>query len=87
VGGDTWICWEYCGFVISISLISFSDKRLKRDVVKIADDVRGFGWYEYQYIWGGERQVGVMAQEVKDVVPEAVGMDLGFYAVDYERLV
>jgi len=63
-----------------------SDKRLKCNVVKIADDVRGFGWYEYQYIWGGERQIGVMAQEVKEVVPEAVGMDFGFYAVDYERL-
>ena len=77
----------FAGNVFGAFLGMPSDKRLKRDVVKIADDVRGFGWYEYQYIWGGERQVGVMAQEVKDVVPEAVGMDLGFYAVDYERLV
>jgi hypothetical protein len=66
--------------------IAFSDARLKRDVVKVGDDPRGFGWYEFEYVWGGGRRVGVMAQEVERVMPNAV-LDVGGYkAVDYGRM-
>ena len=63
--------------------LAFSDARLKRDVVKVGDDPRGFGWYEFEYVWGGGRQVGVMAQEIERVMPHAVVEVSGYKAVDY----
>lgn len=66
--------------------LAFSDARLKRDVVKVGDDPRGFGWYEFEYVWGGGRQLGVMAQEVERVIPYAVVEVAGYKAVDYGRL-
>jgi hypothetical protein len=66
--------------------LMFSDARMKRDVVKVADDPRGFGWYEFEYVWGGGRQVGVMAQEIERVMPHAVVEVAGYKAVDYGRL-
>lgn len=66
--------------------MAYSDSRLKRNVVKLRDDPRGFGWYEFDYLWGGGRHVGVMAQEVEAVIPAAV-IDIGGYkAVNYNLL-
>jgi hypothetical protein len=56
----------------------FSDRRLKQNILPI-----GGGWYEYEYIWGGDRRMGVMAQEVD---PAAVTEVAGYLAVDYGRL-
>jgi hypothetical protein len=64
----------------------FSDPRLKKDVRKVADDPRGFGWYEYEYVWGGGRMTGVMADEVQAVMPEAIGQVGRFLTVDYSKL-
>jgi hypothetical protein len=46
----------------------------------------GIGIYEYDYVWG-EHSTGVMADEVKTVMPEAVirGAD-GYDRVDYSKL-
>lgn len=63
-----------------------SDSRLKRDIVKIADDIRGFGWYVYEYVWGGGRRVGVMAQELERTMPGAVVNVGGYKAVNYAML-
>ena len=63
-----------------------SDKRLKKNIVKLLDDVRGFGWYAYEYVWGGPRQVGVMAQEVLGIIPGAVHSVNGYLAVDYSAI-
>lgn len=65
---------------------AFSDARLKKDVRKIADDRRGFGWYEFSYTWGGPRHIGVLAQEVEKFVPSAVSEIGGLKAVDYAQL-
>ena len=63
--------------------IYFSDRRLKRDIVKVADDPRGFGWYSFRYLWGGPAQIGVMADEV----PHAARLhSSGFLMVDYGAL-
>jgi len=56
----------------------FSDRRLKQNILPI-----GGGWYEYEYIWGGDRRMGVMAQEID---PAAVTEVAGYLAVDYGRL-
>ena len=66
-----------------------SDRRLKADIVKVADDARGFGWYIWRYVWDrpGTQRFGVMAQEVREFVPSAV-MEVfgGYMAVDYGAL-
>lgn len=63
-----------------------SDARLKRNIVKLADDLRGFGWYAYEYVWGGRRRMGVLAQELELVMPAAVVTVGGYRAVDYAML-
>lgn len=63
-----------------------SDRRLKCDVVKVGE-WGGLGLYAYRYLWSPLRHVGVMAQEVLRVKPEAVvTMPSGYLAVDYGKL-
>ena len=64
-----------------------SDRRLKRDVVRVGTHASGAGLYEFSYIGRVGRHTGVMAQEVLSVMPEAVilGAD-GFYRVNYTLL-
>jgi hypothetical protein len=66
-----------------------SDRRIKTDIEKIGEDPRGFGLYSYRYVWDepGVRRTGVMAQEVAEIIPEAVHThELGFLVVDYGAL-
>jgi hypothetical protein len=42
--------------------------------------------YRFKYIWGGSEHIGVMAQEVLKVIPEAVSKIGRYLAVDYGRL-
>lgn len=67
-----------------------SDKRLKTNVKKIMDiKVNGktLGWYRYQYLGSSCWYEGVMAQEVKKEIPEAVKRhNSGFDMVDYAKL-
>ena len=65
----------------------FSDRRLKINVVKVGELESGLSVYEYDYIWGGPRHRGVMAQEVRHVIPDAVVCDKsGYLAVDYSKV-
>lgn len=65
---------------------SFSDRRLKKNIKRIGTHKSGVGIYEYDYIWGGGKQIGVMAQELEKVMPEAVFEIHGFKGVDYAKL-
>ena len=66
----------------------FSDIRLKEAIVPLGRLDNGIGLYRFRYK-GGDRTVyvGVMAQEVQTIVPEAVsrGRD-GYLRVDYQAL-
>jgi hypothetical protein len=64
-----------------------SDIRLKRDIAQVGELDSGVGLYRYRYLWSETIYVGVMAQEVAAVMPEAVqrGAD-GYLRVDYARL-
>ena len=64
-----------------------SDARLKRDVVEIGKRSDGLSLYRYRYLWSETEYVGVMAQEVASVEPDAVhrGAD-GWLRVDYSKL-
>jgi hypothetical protein len=57
------------------NVVAFSDARLKTDLRPVEgalDRVRQLTGYTYQPIAGGARNVGLIAQEVQKVLPEAV---------------
>jgi hypothetical protein len=64
-----------------------SDVNLKHDVVLLGRLDNGLGLYRFAYHGERTRYVGVMAQEVQAVMPEAVvrGRD-GWLRVHYDRL-
>jgi hypothetical protein len=65
----------------------FSDRRLKQHLTRVGALPNGLPLYRFQYIWGGPTFVGVMAQDVLRVMPDAVATDPdGFYRVDYGML-
>jgi hypothetical protein len=64
----------------------FSDQRLKKNVVRLGTRSDGLGVYGFEYIWGGGRQIGLMAQEVAIIYPEAVGESGGYMTVDYGKV-
>jgi hypothetical protein len=67
------------------AMMAASDRRLKSNIVRIGTHPIGVGIYEYD-IFGG-RQIGVMAQELIEVMPEAVHQHpSGYLMVDYGRL-
>jgi hypothetical protein len=64
-----------------------SDRRLKTGIARVATLPSGPGLYRFKYLWGDVEYVGVMAQEVLDVMPAAVVRDAGgFLRVDYHML-
>jgi hypothetical protein len=64
-----------------------SDIRLKHDIVMLGQLDNGLGFYRFSYNGSEKAYVGVMAQEVQVVMPEAVvrGSD-GHLLVNYDRL-
>jgi hypothetical protein len=64
----------------------FSDIRLKKNIKKISTRNDGLNVYEFEYIWGGGRQVGLMAQEVQGVYPDAVSESGGYLMVNYSKV-
>ena len=64
-----------------------SDIALKHDIVLLGHLANGLGYYRFSYLGGHKAYVGVMAQEVESVVPQAVtrGSD-GHLRVYYEKL-
>jgi hypothetical protein len=65
----------------------WSDRRLKRAVRRLGASPSGLPLYSFQYAWGGPRYVGVMAQDMLRLRPDAVICDAsGYMRVDYDRL-
>jgi Chaperone of endosialidase len=64
-----------------------SDIRLKRDLVALGRLDNGLALYRFRYLWSDQVYVGVMAQDVQSMMPEAVvrGRD-GYLRVNYDRL-
>lgn len=66
-----------------------SDVRIKRDIRLIERRKNGVGIYRYRYKWEpkGTQHIGVMAQEIERLMPEAIGpVTFGFKTVDYSKL-
>ncbi len=71
------------------NVTAYSDARLKTNIVEIADaldKVRALRGVTYNRIDTGERQTGVIAQEVQAVLPEAVSGD-EYLGVAYGNMV
>ena len=68
-----------------IDLSSYSDRRLKTNIVKIGQYLNGLNKYSWTYLWG-ENSTGAMADEVEKLIPEAIGMRLGYKTVNYALL-
>lgn len=67
--------------------VILSDRRTKRNVVKIGSRPDGLNVYAYNYLWSDDPQIGVMADEVKQIKPHAViTLDNGLMAVNYGAL-
>ena len=64
-----------------------SDIELKHDVVLLGHLANGLGYYRFSYLGSSKPYVGVIAQEVERLMPEAVirGRD-GYLRVYYEQL-
>ena len=75
-------------------VVAYSDIRMKTNLEKIGsalDKVSSINGYTYNMqgvSYSGERQAGVIAQELKEVLPEAVVTDEnGYYAVRYTNII
>lgn len=67
-----------------------SDRRAKRDIRQIGTLRNGLPWYEFRYLEDPESlpvRQGVMSDDVRNVMPEAVGVDAeGLDFVDYIKV-
>lgn len=69
------------------SMFMGSDRRMKMDIVRTGTHKLGIGEYDFTYIESGVRAHGVMADELKEVMPEAVmRFPDGFDRVNYALL-
>ena len=74
-------------FSLGSAGIGASDRRLKRDIKRVGTMANGLPVYEYRYVWGRKRHIGVMAQDVlKAGIDAVVRHWTGFLMVDYGKL-
>ena len=74
-------------FNLGSAAFGFSDRRLKRDIVKVGTLANGINIYKYRMVGASIPELGVLAQEVQNVMPEAVRADSnGFLKVNYEMV-
>ncbi len=73
----------------TMRMTSASDPAFKENIARIGDHPAGFGIYLFDYKaefrhFGAGRQFGVMADEVEQVMPQAVSVEAdGYRRVDY----
>lgn len=71
-----------------ISMLPFSDRRLKEDIAPTGEKLAGVPLYTFHYRADpGVDHVGVMADEAKEIHPDAVHERGGFDVVDYGLLI
>src|SRR5215470_11318109 len=65
----------------------YSDQNLKRDIVPVGHLANGLGLYRFSYNDSDKVYVGVIAQEVERVMPDAVRRaPSGYLQVNYARI-
>ena len=82
---------NYFAFSAAVKAPSFqatSDARKKTGLTPVHPDLSGLTAYRYTLKDDGKTHVGLVAQEVEKVIPEAVAEDKeGFLALDYNAVV
>jgi Chaperone of endosialidase len=74
-------------FGLGSAAVKFSDRRLKKNIVRLGTLPNGLNVYRYSMIWDNKNHIGVMADEVKEIAPNAVHRNAsGFDIVDYGSL-
>lgn len=79
---------EMIGNVVQggITAFAMSDRRLKTEIKRVGTTDAGLPVYTYKYKGDNTTQMGVMAQDVEKVNPEAVAEFGGFKAVNYSLI-
>ena len=63
-----------------------SDIRLKENIEEIGVSPQGYKIYEFNYKGDDVRWRGAMAQDIITKLPQAIGVDNGYFTVDYNQL-
>ncbi len=80
--------FEFSAVVKAPSFQATSDARKKTGLTPVHPDLSGLTAYRYTLKDDGKTHVGLVAQEVEKVIPEAVSEDKeGFLALDYNAVV
>lgn len=78
---------QMIGAGLGVATALMCDARLKENLRRIGTTLDGFALYLFNYIGDPSLHIGVIAQEVLPVKPEAViQREDGFYAVDYSQI-
>ena len=76
------------GAIGGAAISKYSDRRLKENIHEIGELPSGIKIYSFNFIGETDREIGVIAQEVLPVIPDAVEVDqaTGYYRVRYDML-
>ena len=74
---------QILGAIVGKALMS--DERLKENIHHIGT-YNGINWYEFNYLWSPKKWIGVIAQELERIMPEAVGKINGYRYVNYDMV-
>jgi len=78
------------GDITAFATLTWSDAKLKDDVEPLQDclaKINQMQGVSYTFKPSGKSQVGLIAQEVLDIVPEVVELENDYYSVSYPNLV
>ena len=71
----------------SIATMNQSSKKLKDNITQIGTSIQGHNIYKFNYKGNPRKYIGVIAEEVLEIKPEAVGtMPNGFLGVNYNLI-
>lgn len=71
----------------ALGIAAFSDERLKTGITPIGKTDGGLTIYTFQYIDDPQVHMGVLAQDVEEMQPDALGPEIaGFKTVDYSKV-
>ena len=71
----------------ALAMIAMSDRRAKKNIKYLSTMDNGLAVYSFDYLWGETGNIGVMADEVSDKLPEALGPVIaGFQTVRYNKI-
>jgi hypothetical protein len=69
---------QLAGSLALAGAYAYSDRRLKRNIERVGTHAYGIPLYAFDYVWGGPRMLGVMADELAVVRPDLVS-EIGGY--------